>query len=325
MARPSPHRTFLATLALAAVAANVACLPPAAQRRLDRGEAKRTRRGIAVLPTLRDARGLVLGNSRVLHAIDEEVLTRTLEERLGPGHRARSLSFGGATPASYAYYLDRILEEGLATDLSWVVVGVTPIDLNVDFHGHQNALRYLYGPRQIGFLLGAGEWPLACELLSYQTFPLYRYRQQVKEAARRAPDALDGQVEPRTDAERAAASAWTLAHYERRFLQRYEVHPLERAALRRVLDRCEQANLDVAILVMPETPDLRALQAERVGTAFDDTLEDLAAGRPGVTVLRWDDPAIADRFSYYDSAHIAPEARESFSTMLGETLAGIRR
>ncbi len=322
--RQTPHRIFLLLLtALVAVANGVWLLPPL-ERRIERGETRRTRRGMERIDEARDARVLVFGNSRMNKAIDPAPLEEALRRRTGEPWPVAEFSFGGATPASNRVILERLLQLTPPRPDAVAIVGLTELDLCASFPGTQNALRYLYGPEELPWVVRNGGARSGVELLSYHLFPLYRFRLQIKDAARGLPEGLEGGAGAPgfgIDASSVDPSqSKGLKRYRDEWLAPFEIRPLEIRALEEMLDVADRSGIGVLLVRLPAGRPLRTLSRERVDPLLVPVIERLLAERPFVRFLDWSGDEAAGRYTYYDCAHLADESVGAFCGALAEEI-----
>lgn len=328
--RARAPRCFLASFLAVLAAVNAPWAHPAVESRIRRGEARRLHRGMAHLPHLASTGVLVFGSSQTHAAVSPDLLSGLLAGRAGEVCPVASFAFGGATPASDDAYLERILEGDLAPRLRLLVLEASVVRVSAHFPGTQNALRFLYGARRLPWLARAGDPDRLAELLSYEMFPLYRYRLQIRESMRGAEDILNRSPldapPPETPGEDLSHAGWrNLEPYRDQWLRPFALSRVEMHAIRSFLARAQGAGIPVALVRLPVAQPLADLTRERAEPLYSGAIAALVRDFPVAHDVRLDSGPAAEGVQFRDCQHMAQRSVGPFQERLADALAPLLR
>lgn len=280
---------------------------------------------------------LMLGSSRVATGFRPEALPRLI----GPdGREAIAFNFAqvGTGPQLAHLVLHRLLSQGVKPD--WVFVEFWPPFWAVD--------GYLEGTVQ-SLNLAALDWPAARLIARYLPKPKQLYARWLP--TQLAPifasrfvllSRLGGSWAPNFDPDRrlrnldqtgwwAPLAAVTDADRSRLFehyrsiyadrLAHFKSRPTPDRALRDLIALCRREGIKVAVVVLPEADDFRALYPADARQSIDTYLTRLAREVPVIDARDW---ISAQGFS--DGHHLLPPGASTFTERLGrEALAPLLR
>ena len=235
-----------------------------------------------------------------------------------PGKRGLTFSADSVTPVFHYDTLREIheAEPGFAPPVVFVFLGANNLNAN-GLHVERDYTFF----NELGL---ADAWALSApqgEVLSFaaallsRLFPVYGKRVMITHLQfRELKNSCEGASDPEFDRARWAPSPPArrkpvldrnyLDIYRRSMYADYRSSPIVVAATGRVLEGVQQWGGVPVIVLPPVTPEMRALEHELIGEAFDDTVNQLAREH-GVAVLDLRERADYD---FADVNHLTPAA-----------------
>jgi hypothetical protein len=295
-------------------------------------------RKLASLEELRPAAGqrplmLVLGTSRTTYGLRPDQVWPTAADK-----SPRVFNFGalGAAPVHELVLLRRILERGILPDYLVVEVhpGVLP-DVPCFAHAMWPSTQRC-DARDLRLISRFAAYParLWFDWFRLRLGTCHAYRGEF--VSRLAPlwvpgpaavdpwgrDATDdlgwvrGPELPGGDAERQRRAAYTVAAYESAF-QDYRVSEISDRALREILDTCRREGIVAALLLMPESSEMRQRCHDEVRPRVDAYLS--ALGR-AYEVEVFDGSGWCPDQQFSDAQHLLASGASTFSQRFGSEL-----
>jgi len=287
---------------------------------------------------------LVLGNSRTWLGVSAWVLGRDLRLPWTGGSipKIAKLTPSGGTPAVALWLWRRIVSSGPQPRPKLLVLGVAPIDFSDNSPGRDYALRYLFGIRDVPWLLEFGRAQDAAAVLTYRAFPLYAHRATFLSMLRHAHRALF--VSPPRGRHRLATAGvapagWWVAQYYI-WYQGYRVEPFQAHALDELVADAQRRGVRVVLVSLPVAPQLLKVDAggppppdllRRTGgrRSADRSKSALALFRKmirarvkryRVSYFDYMTPEQSVRFQYLDGSHLTLESASAFTRELAQRI-----
>jgi hypothetical protein len=212
----------------------------------------------AARTTAASADALVLGNSRMWLGVSAWALARDL--RLpgmgGSTPKVVKLTPSGGTAAVALWLWRRIVSSGRRLRPKLLLLGVAPIDFSDKSPGHDYALRYVFGVRDILWLLRSGRAQDAAAMLTYRALPLYSRRTSFLSMLR----AGRARQRPARGTAELAPDGWWVAQYYT-WYQGYRVEPFQARALDELVADAQRRGVRVVLVALPVAPRLQKVDA----------------------------------------------------------------
>jgi hypothetical protein len=275
---------------------------------------------------------VVVGNSAAEFGIDAKRLARSLRQ---PDHaeappEVMNVAVPAGDPVSSLWFW-RHLARGDSLKAKLLIVGVAPVDLIPDTASRDYALRYLFDAQDAYWLARNRRLSEAALLLVYRAFPLYAYRQAVRNLITRQPA-------PPTLPDGENNRMWCTPAYSRAF-QGYQVDDFKERCLEQLIVDARGRGVQVLLLALPVH---RSLQAVTEGLVFPGTAKDVnSPSRTETTktplwvfnhvmgnlARRYEVPFFnyltmedSQRFTYADPPHLNRRGARRFTAELGRRL-----
>jgi len=301
------------------------------------------RAAAACRSSARSADVMILGDSRMLFGIDQEVLADNL--RLpGPGGRRPSVAMLGVYGVSAAddYWMWRQIAAGPEPPRARLaIVGLWEPGLMRNLPGSDSAPRYVYHLRDILWLLRGGRINDAASLLTYRILPTYARQGSLRNRIARTQDPMmrirPGRGPWARETERILRALRPRAlNMYRGFYRGYEIDPFQVRCLERMLIDMKARGIrvflvsppvDLALLRMaargaPDEPS-RSLEGDPGSPLrrYKSALRGIAE-RAGIPYLDYMRPGEARRFEYPDPSHLTAESAMKFTRELALQIDG---
>lgn len=283
----------------------------------------------------RTADVIVMGDSRVLFGIKPPEVTANLDLPGMAGRKPRVVNLAGpAAILSSDVWLWREITNGPKPPRArLVVIGLAPIDVTPKSPGYDNNLRYLYGIRDVLWLLRSGRIHDAATLLTYRLFPLYAVRHSVINMVLK-----NRQREPPLAPPSPTANLWWLMAHQNWYSD-YTVDPWQVQCLEQMVADMQRRGVRVVFFTPPvalsllrleaglrpgEAASSQALISGKAGSPLRMLHQAVAplTNRPDAIYLNYARPEYAKRFKFWDPTHLLPGPAAAFSRELAVDING---